>query len=242
MSQHTVMLAGETDSLGFRREARALLAALVAPDEVQWIARDPTPGELFATRSGRLALRHAPSHAARHALLPQSFISLCETVLLHSAALRFALLYRLLWRAVHEPGLLHDPLDADRVQALHMAQGVRRDMQKMKTLIDFRSIDDERGAEDLQLAWYEPEHHIVEAIAPFFVRRLKRHRWVILTPERSMRWDGEQLLEFGPGLRKATVPPTGVGDARWLACYRAVFSAAQPALCRAWDPTPQDPD
>jgi len=239
MSQHTVTLAGETDSPGFRREAKALLAALVAPDEVQWLARNPAPAELFATRSGRLALRSPASPTATHALLPRSFISLCETVLLHHSPLRFALLYRLLWRAVHEPALLRNPSDTDRMQALHMAQAVRRDMQKMRSLIDFRSIDEESGAEELQLAWFEPEHYIVEAMAPFFVRRLVRHRWVILTPQRCMRWDGEQLLEFGPGVQKAIAPPTGAGDARWLACYRAVFSASQPALCCSWDRGPQ---
>ncbi len=38
---------------------------------------------------------------------------------------RFALLYRLLWRLVHEPGLRHDPADPDMVRAHHMAHAVR---------------------------------------------------------------------------------------------------------------------
>jgi hypothetical protein len=44
-------------------------------------------------------------------------------------------------------------------------------------------------------------HHIVDAVAPFFVRRFAGMRWAILTPRRCLRWDGESL-ESGPGRRR----------------------------------------
>ena len=93
--------------------------------------------------------------------------------ILHRDPDRFGLLYRLLWRFQVEPGLRADPLDPDWLRADEMAQAVRRDMHKMKAFVRFRTLadaDDERGA-PLHVAWFEPEHHIVEATAPFFARR-----------------------------------------------------------------------
>jgi DNA polymerase len=134
--------------------------------------------------------------------------ALCEHVVLHRDPDRFGLLYRLLWRLQTEPALRHDALDADWVAAQQMAQAVRRDMHKMTAFVRFRELDEGDGRPPLHVAWFEPEHRIVEATAPFFARRFANMRWAILTPERSVRWDGEQLA-FGPA-RAATRrrPPT----------------------------------
>lgn len=220
MAQHTVTLAGNTDSHGFRREARALLASLVAPDEVNWVIDTQAAAQRFSKPAGTAAPRAAASVGLAHPLVRRSFMSLCETVILHNAPLRFGLLYRLLWRLVHEPDLQHDPRDADRVRALHMAQAVRRDMQKMKALVHFSVVDEGSGTEALHLAWFDPDHHIVEAVAPFFASRLASLRWAILTPERSVRWQG-QLLEFGPGSSQAAA-------ADRLGRYRHVFETDLP--------------
>jgi DNA polymerase len=220
MSQHTVTLAGEIDLPGFRREARALLAGLVPPEETHWQARVDAAAEWVA-KDGRTAAAHGTQTAA-NPFLPRSFLSLCDTVILHKDPSRFVLLYRLLWRLVHEPGLRRNPLDADRMRALHMAQAVRRDMQKMKSLTRFHAVDEEGGAEPLHLGWFEPDHHIVEAVAPFFVRRLAKARWAILTPKRSVRCNGDSL-EFGQGLRKMSTPPDEADTDAWLARYRQVF-------------------
>ena len=127
--------------------------------------------------------RAATRYEFRRACRPSS--TLVRDVVLHSDPARFGLLYRLLWRLVHEPGLRHDPLDADRVQAQHMAQAVRRDMHKMKAFVRFRTARATTMASaPLHVAWFEPDHHIVEAVAPFFVRRFTQMRWAILTPER----------------------------------------------------------
>lgn len=231
MKSRTVTLASETDAAGFRREARALLSCLVAPDQVRWQTARPSPASLFTTAA---ATRGAPPHAASagNLLLPRSFLSLCDTVILHKSPSRLGLLYELLWRAVHEPGLMGNPLDPERLEALHMAQAVRRDMQKMKALIVFRSFieeveeagEDAQGAPPLQLAWYEPDHHILERMAPFFARR-QQAPWTILTPERSVRWRREQL-EFAPGVPIDDVPSRNAPAREWLDCYRAVFRGA----------------
>jgi len=105
---------------------------------------------------------------------------------------------------------------------------VRRDMHKMKAFVRFRTIagaDDERGA-PLHVAWFEPEHHIVEATAPFFARRFTAMRWAILTPERSVRWDGERLW-LGPGARRDQAPPADAGEKLWLTYYQSIFNPAR---------------
>jgi DNA polymerase len=43
------------------------------------------------------------------------------------------------------------------------------------------------------VAWFEPEHHIVELNAPFFRDRFANMRWSILTPTRCVHWDGNDL-------------------------------------------------
>lgn len=231
MALHTVTLASEIDSAGFRREARLLLTALVAPDEVRWLTAKPAPDSLFASCGPRSGARRAIGQSANNLLLPRSFMSLCETVLLHKAASRFGLLYSLLWRAVHEPGLMSNRFDPDRLKALHMAQAVRRDMQKMKNLIRFHEVGDQEGPDALHLAWYVPDHHIVESIAPFFVRRLQQPLWAILAPERCVRWRSGQL-DFAPGLDAGQLPAGDADVAGWFDRYRSVFDTAPAAAAQ----------
>jgi len=203
--------------------------AVPSPVEVQ-----PTPSE-----GGTLAV-------------PAAFVTLCETVILHRDPGRFGLLYRLLWRLQTEPALRHDPLDLDRIDADRMAQAVRRDMHKMKAFVRFRPITALREALAMPMdvpddaptdnvvaptdgldvppirhvAWFEPEHHVVEAVAPFFARRFAQMRWSILTPERSVRWDGS-TLEFGPGARREDAPPADAGESLWLTYYESIFNPAR---------------
>jgi probable DNA metabolism protein len=229
MAMQTVTLSGDTDWPGFRREARALLARQVPPEAVAWEARaGAMDGPSIAAASsaavaawGR-ARTPAPSGGAA-AIVPPAFVRLCETVVLHGDPARFGLLYRLLWRLVHEPALRRDPLDPDRVRALHMAQAVRRDVHRMKAFMRFRPLAQGEGQPSLHLAWFEPDHHIVEAVAPFLARRLAPMRWAVLTPQRSVRWTPEREFEFGPGTSRRDALPPESGDALWLACYRHVF-------------------
>src|SRR5690349_14167023 len=104
-------LAGETDLAGFRAEARSLLAHQVPPEEVTWQTAGAREADLFADPALAAESRPRGMPRAASAIVPASFVRLCEVVVLHSDPQRFALLYRLLWRLVHEPGLRHDPID-----------------------------------------------------------------------------------------------------------------------------------
>ena len=232
--QHSVMLQGQVDLPGFRRAARLLLAQQVAPECVSWHSSSTRVQDLFAepeTTPLTMATSKKESADAPAINVPPEFLPLCQSVILHSDSNRFGLLYRLLWRLVHEPGLRHDPLDADRVRAEHLAQAVRRDMHKMKAFVRFTSVQDETFRSKptvgpLHVAWFEPEHHIVEATAPFFARRFTQMRWAILTPEASIEWDGSKI-RFGPGASKADAPPPDAGEQLWLTYYQHIFNPAR---------------
>jgi DNA polymerase len=218
-----VRLDHETDLAGFRREARALLARHVPPAEVHWSA-GPCHDDLFADHDRDRDEAPPPRTVVN---VPTAFLELCHEVVLHREPQRFALLYRLLWRLAHEPGLRHDPLDADMLQARGMAQAVRRDLHKMHAFVRFRPVADGDAADDpLHVAWFEPEHRIVEANAPWFRRRFTNMRWAILTPDRCVEWDRRQLF-FRGGASRSEAPPADAGEQLWLTYYRSIFNPAR---------------
>jgi probable DNA metabolism protein len=230
-----ITLQGQTDLEGFRRAARSLMAQQILPGQVSWDTSSTPAGELLtgapAAPDAIPTASASVTAAAPTVSVPPEFLALCQNVILHSDPGRFGLMYRILWRLTHEPGLRHDPLDADLLQARQLAQSVSSDMHKMKAFVRFRTVQDETFLSNpegglLHVAWFEPEHHIVEAVAPFFARRFAQMRWAILTPECSAEWDGARL-RLGPGAQKSDAPPADAGQQLWLTYYQHVFNPAR---------------
>ncbi|MBC7469158.1 MAG: TIGR03915 family putative DNA repair protein, partial [Ramlibacter sp.] len=217
-----VRLEGETDFAGFRAHARALLAAETPPDSVQWSTQAGNE-DLFS----EVVIAPAVANAAVPLAVPASFLALCESVVLHRDPQRFALLYRLLWRLAREPALRHDPLDADMLRARDMARAVGRDIHKMRAFVRFRQVEDGDPAGPLHVAWFEPEHHIARANAPWFMRRFAQMRWAILTPDCCAQWRPGGALEFSPGVARDQAPPADAGEQLWLTYYRSIFNPAR---------------
>ena len=232
------LLASETDLAGFREEARALLAHQVPPEAVHWQTAQAENSDQFADPAAALDNRGRGIPKAASAIVPASFLRLCEVVVLHNDPGRFALLYRLLWRLVHEPGLRNDAIDPDMLHAHQMGQAVRRDLHKMKAFLRFRPVHD-GGTEPIQIAWFEPAHHIVEAVAPWFAKRSPLMRWAILTPDRSVECDGRQL-HFAPGLPRAEAPAPEADEEIWRACYYKVFGTRALAATQEDGAAPMD--
>jgi len=241
-----VTLQGPVDISGFRREARALVGAGVPPDQVRW-STDSAPADLFgdpeadddsvvpaapegvrdlfdavvpAVSSGAAA---TDQRSARFSV-PASFLNLCTSVLLHSEPQRFDLMYRLLWRLRSSPDSWQDRLDPERRRADQMAREVRRAIHKMHAFVRFFPVADADG--ERYLAWFEPDHFVEEAAAPFFARRFANMRWAILTPRCSLSWDG-QAIHTGPAGRREDVPPMDAGAELWLTYYRSIFNPAR---------------
>jgi DNA polymerase len=87
-----------------------------------------------------------------------------------------------------------------------MAQSVRRDIQKMKTKLVFRELT-VRG-ERVPVAQYEPVHFIAETVGGGLAA-LAPEGWILLTPDRSLRWDGKHLLSA------PAVAPPPAPHGRW---------------------------
>jgi DNA polymerase len=203
-----VPLSHQVDVAGFHSEATRLLAQQVPPHDVRWSA---SPSQGVAEEpldAGRAAIRN---RAAR-AIIPQSFVRMSELVVMHRDADRFDLLYRSLWRLVYEPELKHDFGDADLARLRQMAQAVRRDIQKMKTKLVFRTLP--LHGEPVAVAWYEPTHYVCETVGAWLARRDPATPWMLLTPDRSMRWDGTHLLT-APAVAPLRRPVYEMGDEDW---------------------------
>ncbi|AMS40836.1 MULTISPECIES: UdgX family uracil-DNA binding protein [Aminobacter] len=211
LAAYAVHLAGPTDFDGWRDAARRLSTNEVKPEDIEWHVGGegdelpaPTPG---------VELR-----VSRH------FIERAAIVTCHSDSERFALLYRLLWRQRSEPHLLRIASDPDVRRFEAMEKSVRRDEHKMHAFVRFRKIGD--GDEERFVAWFEPDHFILELAAPFFVRRFTRMHWAILTPHGSAEWDRERLA-LGPGASKDDAPAADQSEEMWRTYFANIFNPAR---------------
>jgi len=214
---NVVRLAGETDFAGWRSAARRLLALQIPPADIEWIV-----GEADTLFEDASAPRDADS--SREFRVPAKFIALCRDVIMHRDPQRFALLYRLLWRLREESRLLDIEVDEDVARARTMQKAIDRDIHKMHAYVRFREVAAVEGP--VYVAWFEPAHYIVEAAAPFFMRRFAAMRWSILTPHRSAFWDGEKL-RFGPGAKQSDAPDSDALEALWKTYYASIFNPAR---------------
>lgn len=207
----TVALAGETDFTGWRNAARRLVRAGLAPHAVRWVV-DP---------AAILPEGGAPS-AVGAFTVPRGFVEKAEAVICHSDPARFDLLYRLLWQLRAEPRLMEVASDPDVRRLREMEKAVRRDIHKMRAFVRFVKV----GEDERYVAWFEPDHHIVERNAPFFVRRFTGMRWTILTPRASADWDGETLT-IGPGASRADAPAEDAANELWRTYFANIFNPAR---------------
>lgn len=177
----------QVDVAGFHIEATRLLARRVPPGDVEWSAAPAQSVDEEPLEGSRAAIQN---RAAR-AIIPQSFIRMSELVVLHHDPDRFGLLYRSLWRLVHEADLKNDYSDPDLARLRQMAQAVRREIQKMKAKLVFRPLL--LKGEPVSVGSYEPAHYVCEIVGAWLARREPGRPWILLTPDRSLRWDGEHL-------------------------------------------------
>jgi len=135
-----VTLAHQVDWDTWRANARTLALEGVPPDQTLWSVGHPD--DLFADAP---APPPAPAPSGTFTV-PRALVTLAETAIQHNDPERFALLYRLVWRAhageKHILDLTADP-DVQRVQRL--AQSVRRDTHKMRAFVRFREVTEPEG-------------------------------------------------------------------------------------------------
>ncbi|HWH22677.1 MAG TPA: UdgX family uracil-DNA binding protein [Allosphingosinicella sp.] len=211
-----VALDTEDDFEGWREAARALALEGVPPGEVVWQVGG-TVQDLFGGDAAPISSDPAFS-------VPRQFVDLAKSAICHSDAERFSLLYALLLKLRERPGAMEDAADPLLQRLERMAKAVRRDIHKMHAFVRFREVEEEGSTRFV--AFFEPEHHIVRAAAGFFVRRFAAMHWSILTPELSVHWDGEALIE-GPGATRAEAPEGDPVEETWKTYYSSIFNPAR---------------
>jgi len=204
----------------WRQQARTLLLEGVAPDNVRWTAAG-AEADLFGTPApAQVAVRpvNAPS-------VPAAFLPLADAVVCHASPERYALLYRLLWRLQQDRTMLGDRADGDVARLHAMEKSVRRDAHKMKAFVRFREIGVSDSGRRQFVAWFEPEHAILERTAPFFARRFADMDWLIVTPGYAARFEAGHLAvdlcDQRPDL------PDDAADDLWRTYYASIFNPAR---------------
>jgi probable DNA metabolism protein len=215
---HTITLDSETDFDGWRKVARLFALNGVAPREVTWTVRGNEP-ELFAAEPDA-SLEETQGTFN----VPAKFVELAKIAILHRNPERFALLYRLLWRLRSDHDLLEVATDPDVAEVTAMAKAVRRDEHKMHAFVRFREVGRESNAHFV--AWFEPEHHIVELAAPFFASRFADMPWSILTPEVCAHWDG-LAVSYTEGVSRSDAPTEDRLEETWRSYYASIFNPAR---------------
>ncbi|HYF57943.1 MAG TPA: UdgX family uracil-DNA binding protein [Burkholderiaceae bacterium] len=215
------MLSGPTDRAGFGRAVRWALARELPPDAIAW--RDAPGAGLFD--GDEVAAADLPDAPALR--LPAPLVELVGAVVPHDDPSRFDRLYRLVRRTAADRRAWSDPLDPDRRALEAMAAAVRREIHRMHAFVRFRRVEDASLPDgERWVAWFEPAHHVVEAVGPFFRDRFTAMDWAILTPRGSLAWD-RRTLRHGPPADPRDAPAADAGEALWLAYYRSIFNPAR---------------
>ncbi|OEY68089.1 hypothetical protein BG841_14445 [Marinobacter sp. X15-166B] len=202
------------DFTSWQQRARQLLLDEVPPQRVWWQA-DETQSRAIAT-AGNANIR-----------VPKPFLTQARAASCHRNGDRWALLYHLLWRMTHgEHHLMALSSDPLVVQLHYYAKAVSRDVHKMKAFVRFRAVDGADG-DPRYIAWFEPDHYIVEYAAPFFQRRFANMCWSILTPDCCAHWEGRGEVWFSAGADKAAAPGDDLVEETWRCYYRSIFNPAR---------------
>lgn len=209
----------------WRVVARTLLRDDTPPTRIQWVdaaaAVDSLPLGDMAEPPGTVA-----DQASLR--IPRRFMTLARAVACHRTPDRWGLMYGVLWRLLHgEPRLLDVASDRD-VHALEQrAAQVRRDDHKMRAFVRFTRLTDVDG--ERYVAFYRPDHRVVELVAPFFADRFASMRWSVLTPDRCAHWD-LAALTYTAGVEEPERGGDSDVEQLWRTYYASIFNPARANL------------
>jgi DNA polymerase len=94
----------------------------------------------------------------------------------------------------------------------------------MRAFVRFREVRERDGS--WFVAWFEPEHHIVELNGQFFADRFASMRWSILTRDRCAHWNMKELT-FSPGEPRLSAPTDDATEELWRTYYAHIFNPAR---------------
>jgi uracil-DNA glycosylase len=214
---HFVSLPLAGTFAAWRHAMRRLMAADVAPSDVEWAFNRPSD-DLFASEP-------LPTGLGKTFVTSRAFMALAEAVICHKNPERFALLHFALIAMRQNRSVLDDSAEPTVARLRAMEKSVRRDCHKMTAFVRFKETGGEETGRRRFFAWFEPEHFIVERTAIFFARRFGDMDWTIATPAATAHFDAGEL-SFAPGA--AQPPPVDdEADALWRIYYASIFNPAR---------------
>ena len=212
-----VRLTTLNDFAEWRRVARGLLLRGIHPAEIVW-EHPATPEDLFTEPEDRPP--EIPGRAV--GIVPPRFLDLAAEVICNRAPERFALLYRVLFRLQKDRLLLEARDDPDIARMWRLAGEVREDGKRLLAYVRF-------GGDDARfVSWYEPDNYILERTAPWLVDRHRERQWALLTPYRSVVWDGTRLT-YGHGSLPREAPRRQASEAEWRRFFARLFPSGDVA-------------
>lgn len=226
----TCYLEGRGDLSEWRDAARRFLAAGLEPRAINWRLRSEER-DLFGAGDNDKAVQESvpggSTNGQTQISVSPAFLRLADSIICHSDAIRFDLLYRLLFRSKSDRNLLEVKTDADVALAHRMQKSIGRDYHKMKAFVRFKEVPLPMGVAGRRrfLAWFEPDHFIVARVAPFFQRRFNDMDWIIATPRGSASWDGQTLLTSTEPAQKPDI--SDETDELWRTYYASIFNPAR---------------
>ena len=133
-------------------------------------------------------------------------------------------MYRVLWRVAHGEPDAASEADVDGARLSRMDGQVRHEIHRMHAFARFRELGP--AGETTLFSWIEPEHDVLDEVAPHFARRLGARPFTIACPAGSAHWDGQEL-RYVPAGAVPLAPPPAVDDPAWDAYYRSTFNPAR---------------
>ncbi|KAF0677377.1 UdgX family uracil-DNA binding protein [Profundibacterium mesophilum] len=202
----------------WRDAARRGLTLGIEPQDMLWTF-GAEPSGLF---TGTPLPQEIPQAAMT---VPRSFVELASNVVWHSDPERFAQLYALLHRLRRTAGLMEDRGDPALARLRAAEKQVTRDKHKMKAFVRFREIERKTPGRRRFGAWFEPDHHIAEPLAPFFARRFGDMDWIIATPQACISFESGRV-DIAPGSARPDHPDDAT-EALWTTYFRNIFNPAR---------------
>ena len=217
---HGITLDRHADFLTWREKARHLCAAGVRPEDVRF--NPPDRSRTLLDFTGEIP----PAGQDRTVKASSAFLDIAERVVCHRDPERYDRLYRLLWRLQDQPSLMRQVIDPDVSWAMEADKSIRRDRHKMRAFVRFRKIGERPDGREQFMAWFEPDHYIVDLNSGFFQRRFPNMDWAIITPYRRVIWNGETLT-YGSGGRREDVPDKDAVEDQWTTYFQSIFNPAR---------------
>lgn len=200
----------------FQMFARFFLAQKIPPTDINW---GDSERMIF---DEVLSLSEIPKTKA--VPVPREFGALAKSLVMLRGEYKWNLLYKILYRLIFEDRkLLKLPSDKDIREADIFKKSIARDIHKMHAFVRFKRAPTK---EEHYVAWHKPEHLILRAGVPFFVKRFGDKPWSILTPDESAHWNGKEL-EFTDGVAFEDFHIKDDWDEVWKDYYRSIYNPAR---------------